>query len=52
MAHAERDLRVYDSVLETMGWTPLIRLTRVTRGILTPVWAKAEIFNRRGAQGL
>src|ERR1700733_1042250 len=44
-----RDLRVYDSVLETMGWTPMIRLTRVTRGIKTPVWAKAEIFNPGGS---
>ena len=44
-----RDLRVYDSVLETMGWTPLIRLTRVTRGIRTPVWAKAEMYNPGGS---
>jgi len=49
MPRAERDLRVYDSVLETMGWTPLIRLTRVTRGIRTPVWVKAEIFNPGGS---
>src|SRR6185295_8851626 len=26
-----------DSVLDTIGWTPLIRLTRITRGIRTPV---------------
>jgi cystathionine beta-synthase len=49
MTHAGRDLRVYDSVLETMGWTPLIRLTRVTRGLRTPVWAKAEIYNPGGS---
>jgi cystathionine beta-synthase len=30
----------YDSVLDTIGWTPLIRLNRVTRGMATPVYAK------------
>ena len=39
----------YDSVLETIGWTPLIRLSRVTRGIRTPVFAKAEFFNPGGS---
>ncbi len=43
-----RDLKVYDSVLETVGWTPLIRLTRVTRGITTPVYGKAEFYNPGG----
>ena len=43
------DLKVYDSVLETVGWTPLIRLTRVTRGITTPVFGKAEFFNPGGS---
>jgi cystathionine beta-synthase len=38
-----------DSVMDTIGWTPLIRLTRVTRGIRTPVWAKAEFFNPGGS---
>ena len=39
----------YESVLDTIGWTPLIRLTRVTRGIRTPVYAKAEFFNPGGS---
>jgi cystathionine beta-synthase len=39
----------YDSVLDTIGWTPLIRLNRVTRGIRTPVYAKAEFFNPGGS---
>jgi cysteine synthase A len=39
----------YESVLETIGWTPLIRLTRITRGIRTPVYAKAEFFNPGGS---
>ncbi|MBI3504534.1 MAG: cysteine synthase A [Proteobacteria bacterium] len=44
-----RDLKVYDSVLETVGWTPLIRLTRITRGITTPVYGKAEFYNPGGS---
>jgi cystathionine beta-synthase len=39
----------YDSVLDTVGWTPLVRLNRVTRGMRTPVYAKAEIFNPGGS---
>ena len=39
----------YESVLETIGWTPLIRLTRVTRGIQTPVYGKADFFNPGGS---
>ena len=39
----------YDSVLETIGWTPLIRLHRVARGIHTPVYGKADFFNPGGS---
>jgi cystathionine beta-synthase len=39
----------YANVLETIGWTPLIRLQRVTQGIRTPVYAKAEQFNPGGS---
>ena len=35
----------YDSVLETIGWTPLIRLGRVGSGLRTPVYGKAEYAN-------
>ncbi len=38
-------LRPYDSVLETIGWTPLIRLARVAAGFRTPVYGKAEYAN-------
>jgi len=44
-----RHLRPYDTVLDTVGWTPLIRLHRVTRGLVTPVYGKAEIFNPGGS---
>ncbi len=49
MPAPKNDLRIYDSVLDTIGWTPLIRLSRVTRGITTPVWGKAEMFNPGGS---
>jgi cystathionine beta-synthase len=39
----------YNSVIETIGWTPLIRLSRVSRGIRTPVYGKAEFFNPGGS---
>ncbi len=35
----------YDSVLDTIGWTPLIRLGRIGKGIRTPVYGKAEYVN-------
>ena len=41
--------RPYASVLDTIGWTPLIRLGRITRGIRTPVYGKAEFFNPGGS---
>jgi cystathionine beta-synthase len=45
----ERNRTPYESVLDTIGWTPLIRLNKVTRGIRTPMYAKAEIFNPGGS---
>jgi cystathionine beta-synthase len=39
----------YDSVLETIGWTPLIRLDRVTAGLRTPIYGKAEYANPGGS---
>jgi cystathionine beta-synthase len=44
-----RHRRPYDSVLDTIGWTPLIRLSRVARGIRTPVFGKADFFNPGGS---
>jgi cystathionine beta-synthase len=44
-----RFLEPCESVLETIGWTPLIRLNSVTRGVRTPVYGKAEIFNPGGS---
>ncbi|MGH7547276.1 MAG: pyridoxal-phosphate dependent enzyme [Gemmatimonadales bacterium] len=42
-------LKPYANVLETIGWTPLIRLNKVTQGIRTPVYAKAEYWNPGGS---
>src|SRR5512132_2437963 len=44
-----RNPRPYESVRETVGWTPMIRLTRVTRGVRTPVYGKADFFNPGGS---
>ncbi len=49
MSEVERNRRPYNNVIETIGWTPLIRLNAVTRGIRTPVYAKAEFFNPGGS---
>ena len=48
-SHVARNAKPYESVLETIGWTPLIHLTRVTRGIRTPVYGKADFFNPGGS---
>ncbi len=44
-----RHQRPYESVLDTIGWTPLIRLRRVGAGIPTPVYGKAEFMNPGGS---
>lgn len=38
-----------DSVLETIGGTPLIRLSRIGAGIRTPIYGKAEYANPGGS---
>ena len=49
MSTSPRNTRPFENVLETIGWTPLIRLSRITRGLATPVYAKAEFFNPGGS---
>ena len=46
---SQRNRMPYDDVLQTIGWTPLIRLNHVTQGIATPVYGKAEFFNPGGS---
>ena len=39
----------YESVLGTIGWTPMIRLARIGAGIRTPIYGKAEYANPGGS---
>jgi cystathionine beta-synthase len=39
----------YESVLGTIGWTPMIRLARIGSGIRTPIYGKAEYANPGGS---
>lgn len=43
------ELRVYDNILETVGMTPLVRLNRLGRSILCPIYAKLEFMNPGGS---
>lgn len=43
------ELRVYDNILDTIGWTPLVRLNRLVNGLPCPVYAKLESFNPGGS---
>ena len=47
MAKTYPDVR--DSILETIGETPLVRLRKVTRGVEPEVLAKVEFFNPGGS---
>jgi cystathionine beta-synthase len=42
-------LQPYESVLDTVGWTPLIRLGRIASGLRTPIYGKAEYVNPGGS---
>ena len=45
----ERNRAPYNDVLELIGWTPLVRLNRVTDGVRTPVYGKCEFMNPGGS---
>jgi cystathionine beta-synthase len=42
-------LRVYDDILQAIGSTPLVQLTRIGRGLPCPLYAKVEFFNPGGS---
>ena len=42
-------LRVYDSIIDTIGDTPLVRLNKVTQGLKCKLYAKVEFFNPGGS---
>ncbi len=39
----------YDSVMDMVGWTPLVRLHRVASGCRTPVYGKCEFMSPGGS---
>jgi cystathionine beta-synthase len=43
------ELHVYDDILATIGYTPLVRLGRIGRDLPCPVYAKVEYFNPGGS---
>jgi cystathionine beta-synthase len=43
------NLEPLDNILQAIGWTPLVRLNRIARGIRTPVYVKAENHNPGGS---
>jgi cystathionine beta-synthase len=43
------NLEPLDNILQAIGWTPLVKLNRITRGIRTPIYAKAENLNPGGS---
>ncbi|HKK27116.1 MAG TPA: pyridoxal-phosphate dependent enzyme [Gemmatimonadota bacterium] len=49
MSQPHDPTRPFDSVLETIGWTPLVRLSRIVDGVRTPVYGKAEQYNPGGS---
>jgi cystathionine beta-synthase len=44
-----RGLHRFDSVIDVIGWTPLVRLNRVTADLRAEVWAKLEFLNPMGS---
>jgi len=44
-----RDKRVFESLLDVIGNTPMVRLKRITAGMPFPVWAKLEFLNPMGS---
>jgi cystathionine beta-synthase len=46
---SDRHREPYDSVMEMVGWTPLVRLNRVVDGCRTPVYGKCEFMNPGGS---
>ncbi|MDX1436635.1 MAG: cysteine synthase, partial [Anaerolineales bacterium] len=41
--------KVYDNILQTVGNTPLVRLSRIDQNLPCPIYAKVEFFNPGGS---
>ena len=46
---ASKSLRVYDSILDTIGHTPLVRLNNIGRNLASQLYVKIEFFNPGGS---
>jgi cystathionine beta-synthase len=44
-----RHEKPYDSIVDVIGWTPMIRLRRIAKRIRTPIYGKAEFMNPGGS---
>jgi cystathionine beta-synthase len=44
-----KDKRCYDDILDVIGNTPMVRLNRITEGLLCSVYAKLEFLNPMGS---
>lgn len=44
-----RHPKAYDSILDLVGETPMVRLRRITEGLVPEVYAKLEFFNPMGS---
>ena len=44
-----RNAKVYDSILDLVGETPMVRLRRITEGLVPEIYAKLEFFNPMGS---
>ena len=42
-------MQVFDNILETVGHTPIVRLSKISRGLPVPIYAKLESFNPGGS---
>jgi cystathionine beta-synthase len=49
MTEPPRYPRPVDSIMDMVGWTPLLRLHRIGEGIRTPIYGKCEFMNPGGS---
>ncbi len=49
MGYHDNVKRVYNSILEAIGHTPMVKLNKITEGIKANVFAKLEYFNPGGS---
>jgi cystathionine beta-synthase len=40
---------MHDSILQSIGWTPLVRLRRIADGVAVPIYVKVESMNPGGS---